>query len=132
MVSHCCVTNHYLCIGVVPRIIRPSADNHRVNAYKSDSISLTCSLNINIPSSVMVTWTSNNTVITIPTNKIIKIESTTTTLQMENLQLSDAGVYQCVFNDAANGWTLRKTITLLITGMLYWIMFIARNPCQNH
>ena len=41
----------------------------------------------------------------------------TTTLTIENLQSSDAGVYQCVFSDAiGSGWVLRRNIMLLITG----------------
>ena len=91
--------------------------DHRVDAYKSGSIPLTCSLNINIPSSVTVTWISNNTVIATSPNKLIEIGSTNTTLLINRLQPSDAGVYQCVFTDTADGWTLRKNITLLITGM---------------
>ena len=131
-ISICCgstshVINHFLCITVVPRIIQPSADNHRENAYKSSSVPLTCSLNVNIPSSVTITWTNNNANVTMSPNKIIEIGNTNTTLLIRNLQLSDTGVYQCVFNDTANGWTLRKTISLLITGMFAYginLMFI--------
>ena len=35
----------------------------------------------------------------------------TTTLVIENPEPSDAGVYQCVFNDSVNGWMLRRNIT---------------------
>ena len=43
----------------------------------------------------------------------------TTTLLIENLQPSDAGVYQCVFNDdIGSGWEIRRNLRLVITGML--------------
>ena len=76
---------------------------------------LTCSLNVNIPSSAIVSWTHNNT-----DPKAANQSSTagsTTTLTVENLQSPDAGVYQCTFNDTdGSGWVLRRNIILLITG----------------
>ena len=81
---------------------------------------LTCSLNVTIPSSVAVGWIHNidNPIPEIKTTKI----GNTTTLPIENLQQSDAGVYQCVFIDdvafGGSGWTLRRNIRLFITGML--------------
>ena len=70
---------------------------------------------VNIPSSAIVSWTHNNT-----NPKAANQSSTagsTTTLTIENLQSSDAGVYQCTFNDTdGSGWTLRRNIMLPITG----------------
>ena len=77
---------------------------------------LTCSLNVMIPSSVTIIWTHNSTSIT---NDKITQTGNTTTLLIENLQPSDAGVYQCVFNDGdvdGSGWILRRNIRLLIRG----------------
>ena len=60
---------------------------------------LTCSLNITIPSTVIVTWSHNITnLITDPSQ--VTTTGSTTTLLIESLQPSDAGDYQCVFNDA--------------------------------
>ena len=84
---------------------------------------LTCSLNITIPSGARVFWIHNIT-ITLSDNQT-SIAGSTTTLTIENLQSSDAGVYQCSFNDVfASGWILRRNIMLLITGMLVaiWTM----------
>ena len=91
------------------RIIRPSTDNEVQIAAKTMA-TLTCSLNVTIPSSVTVTWTHDNTNL----NQTSTADSTTI-LTIENLQSSDAGVYQCVFNDAV-GYTLRRRITLLTSG----------------
>ena len=71
-----------------------------------------CSLNTDIPSSVTVTWLHNgNLVMTTPPNEV-STAGNTTTLVIVNPQPSDAGVYQCVFNDTVNRWTLKRSITL--------------------
>ena len=80
--------------------------------------SIKCSLNITIPSTVIVTWSHNTSLITDLSQ--ITTAGSTTTLLIENLQPSDAGDYQCVFNvnDAAgSGWVLRRKIRLFITGI---------------
>ena len=89
-------------------ITRPSIDND-VQIVTATMATLTCSLNVTIPSSMIITWTHNNT--------IIPVNQTSTTgsdaiLTIESLQLSDDGVYQCVFNDTA-GYTLRRRIIFL-------------------
>ena len=76
--------------------------------------SITCSLNITIPSTVIVTWSHNTSLI------LSQVTQTgnTTTLLIDNLQPSDTGVYQCVFNDVlGSGWIIRRNIRLFITGM---------------
>ena len=73
---------------------------------------LTCSLNVTIPSTVMVTWLHNGSIV-----MTTSPNGNTATLQIENLQQSDAGVYQCVFDDTA-GYVLRRSTNLLIVGML--------------
>ena len=76
---------------------------------------LTCSLNVTIPSSAIVSWTYNNT--NPKATNQVSTTGRTTTLTIENLQSSDAGVYQCTFNDTdGSGWTLRRNIMLLTTG----------------
>ena len=83
--------------------------------------SITCSLNITIPSTVIVTWVHNNS------NAVVGTKNgDTTTLQIENFQPSDAGVYQCVFSDVlGSGWEVRRSLRLVIAGMLHIIMQLS-------
>ena len=76
---------------------------------------LTCSLNATIPSSATVTWLHNGSVIDITSSSSDEIiqTSNSTTLLIGNPQLSDAGVYQCVFNNNA-GYALRRDISLIL------------------
>ena len=107
----------YACFVIIcTEIIQPSVDNSRVIVDMSDPVQLMCSLNIDIPLGVEVMWLHNgSTIVTIPNESTEN--GSTTTLLIEDLQLSDVGVYQCVFNDTENEWILRKNISLLITGM---------------
>ena len=57
-----------------------------------------------------VTWLHNGTIIMTPPNEVSTAGSTTT-LVIRNPQPSDAGVYQCVFNDSVNGWMLSRNIS---------------------
>ena len=100
-------------------ITQPSTDNDvQIVSPTATMATLTCSLNVTIPSSAIVTWTHNNTCF-IPFDQPSTAGSTTT-LTIENLLSSDAGVYQCTFNDAVgSGWILRRNIRLLITSKLY-------------
>ena len=67
-----------------------------------------CSLNVTIPSSMTVTWSHNGTIT--PPNEVLTTGNTTT-LVIKNPQPSDAGIYQCVFNDSVNGWMPRRNIS---------------------
>ena len=79
-----------------------------------------CSLNVDIPSTVAVLWLHNGSIaMTTTPNEVIQ-SGNTVRLLLENLQLSDAGVYQCVFNDTFNDWTLRRNISLVITSMFIY------------
>ena len=104
-----------ICLGnTAPyHITQPPTDNDvQIVSPTATMATLTCSLNVTIPSTVTVTWLHNGSaVMTIPTNSV------TTALLVQNLQPSDAGVYQCVFNDTA-GYVLRRRTNLLIVGML--------------
>ena len=97
-------------------ITQPSTDNDiQIVAPTATMATLTCSLNVTIPSDAVVFWTHNNTLI--PINQVSRVCSTTT-LTIENPRSSDAGIYQCVFNDVANtGWVLSRIVRLYITGM---------------
>ena len=74
------------------------------------SVQLMCSLNVIIPCSMTVTWSHNGTDIMAPPNEVVTAGNTTT-LVITNPQPSNAGVYQCVFNDSVNGWMLQRKIT---------------------
>ena len=108
------------CIYSVVDIIQPTKNSHNVTFDEStSSVQLTCSMNIDIPSSVMVTWMYNdNLVMTTPPNGVITAGNTTT-LVIGNPQPSDAGVYQCVFNDTVNQWTQRRNIFLQMLGKIH-------------
>ena len=68
-----------------------------------------CSLNIDIPSSVNVTWLHNGSDVMTTPNETITVYNTTT-LTITNPQSSDAGVYHCVFNDIVGMWTLKRNL----------------------
>ena len=101
-------------------ITQPSTDNYvQIPSSTATMATLTCSLNVTIPTDMIITWSHNGSVVT----TITPDETTdgTTTLTIENPQLSDDGVYLCTFNDvASSGWVLERNIILLITGMLIY------------
>ena len=99
-------------------ITQPLIDNDvQIVSPTMASYSVTCSLNVTISSTVTVTWLHNGSVVmTTPPNEVTQTGNTTT-LVIRNLQPSDTGVYQCVFNDTA-GYVLRRSTTLLIFGKL--------------
>ena len=103
-------------------ITQPSTDNDvQIVSPTATMATLTCSLNITIPSTVIVFWTHNDTLF-IDRSSQITTAGNTTTLLIEDLQPSDAGDYECVFNDViGSGWTLRRNIRLVVAGMLHII-----------
>ena len=101
---------------ILTEITRPSVDKRVIVDVSASPVQLNCSLNIDISSSVAVTWLHNGSTIMTPPIELTQTDNTTTLL-IRDLQLSDAGVYQCVFNDTSSNWTLTRNISLLITGM---------------
>ena len=70
-------------------ITQPSTDNDvQIVSPTATMATLTCSLNINIPSSVTVVWIHNNTIALSPSSA----SGNTTTLVIQYPQPSDAGV----------------------------------------
>ena len=96
-------------------ITQPSTDNDvQIVSPTATMVTLTCSLNITIPSSLFVRWLYNGNLMMGSTN------GNTARLQIRNLAAA-AGVYQCVFTDVFVGWTIRRNIRLNIIGMdLTW------------
>ena len=100
-ITNICLPNYINAVAIIysytaPKIIQPPADFHIVTFNEStSSVLLMCSLNITIPSSVTVTWTHDNNSV-MPHNAVIQTGNTTV-LSIRNPQLSDAGLYQCVF-----------------------------------
>ena len=104
---------------------------------------LTCSLNVTIPFSVVMTWSHNGSVISVitpndvSTDKSIRTANATTagnttTLVIENPEPSNAGDYECAFNDGAgSGWLLRRRIRLLITSKLSKLANTHTDVCTN-
>ena len=94
-------------------IIQPTTNSHTVTFSKStSSVQLMCSLNADIPSSVTVTWLHNDSIAMITPPNGVLTAGNTTTLAIGNAQPSDAGIYQCVFNDTVDRWILRRDIIL--------------------
>ena len=102
-------------------ITQPSTDNDvEVVSPTATMATLTCSLNITIPSDMIIFWEYNTNLITDLSQ--MTTAGNTTTLLIQNLQPSDAGDYECIFNDAVgSGFTVRRNIRLVIAGMLHII-----------
>ena len=98
-------------------ITQPSTDyDAQIVSPTATRATLTCSLNISISSDVIVTWLHNGT---ITLNNVTQAGGTTV-LIIKNPQPSDAGVYQCVFDDSGgSGWVLQRSTRLFIGGSLF-------------
>ena len=98
---------------------QPSTDNDvQIVSPTATMTSITCSLNITIPSRTIVIWSHNGGIATTASNKNEIRTSHGTTLLIENPRSSDAGVYQCTFYGITyDGWVLKRNIRLLITGI---------------
>ena len=122
-------------------ITQPTTDNDvQIVSPTATMANLTCSLNVNIPTSMIIIWNRNGSFVATTTitddNGVGSGTSTayshvadkTTKLVIDNLKPSDAGDYQCVFNDSTgSGWVLTRNIRLFITSMFLWhkIIFVC-------
>ena len=102
-------------------ITQPSTDyDVQIVSPTATMVNLTCSLNVTIPVYVQILWihiVHNNKHEIMSKRKQQLKDDKTATLLVKNLQPSDAGIYQCVFNDqAGSGWTLRRNIQVCIIG----------------
>ena len=92
-------------------ITQPSTDNDvQIVSPTATMATLTCSLNVTIPSSMIVQWTHNN-------QRLPSGDPTgnTTTLVIDDFQPSDVDVYQCLFSDIFDSkWILTRNINLLV------------------
>ena len=76
------------------------------------SFNLSCALNVNIPSGIMITWLHNGNVeVNLTTNR--EQTSNSVTLRRRNIQPADSGVYQCVLSNTAIGLTLKRKIIVI-------------------
>ena len=92
-------------------IDQPSSRSvNNVTYVKSESsVQLMCSLDINIPSNVTVTWLHNEMVV-MKTEYDENSNTSTTTLAIRNPQSDDD--YVCIFTDMVNGWILSRSFAL--------------------
>ena len=113
------------------QITQPSTDNV-VQIVPADAkvASVTCSLNITIPSTVIVTWSHNNTNIT-DASQVTQTDNATRLVIPRNPQPSDAGVYQCMFNDTA-GYVLGRSITLIVGKLFIYFTCINQSFYGMH
>ena len=100
---------------------QPSTDNDvQIVSPTATMTSITCSLNITIPSTVIVVWSHSGSIATTASNKNAIKTSHGTTLLIENPRSSDTGVYQCTLHNVASGWILKRNIRLFITSMFLY------------
>ena len=97
----------YIMIFTAPYyIIQPSTDDTVQIVPLNAALNLTCTLNVEIPAGMTVTWLHNGDVIRTITNPV---DANTNTVQLTE---SEAGVYQCAFN-YTTGYIVRRNITVL-------------------
>jgi len=112
--------------------IQPSTDyDVQIVSSTATMASVTCSLNVTIPSSVLVLWRYNGSIVSTTSPNNVTKTGNIATLLIGNFQPSDAGVYQCVLNNPTIGWVLRRNIRLFITGMFVQ-MVLAIIICINY
>ena len=103
------------CKGIVApyRITQPAAVVQIIPTIATVT-NMTCSVNDTTSCNVSFSWLYNDRDIAeTPQDRYsIMEDSITTTLRIEKLRSSDAGVYQCLATGLDNGWTLRRTIKL--------------------
>ena len=95
-------------------ITQPPANNDLQIVFPNVTMmNLSCALNVNIPSGMMITWLHNGNVeVNLTTNR--EQTSNSVTLRRNiHTQASDAGVYQCVFSDTTIELTLKRKITVI-------------------
>jgi len=100
---------------------QPSTDyDVQIVSPAATMANVTCSLNVTIPSSMLVLWRHNGSLVKTTSPNNATQTGNTATLLIGNLQPSDAGVYQCLLNNPNILWVLRRNIRLLITGMFVY------------
>ena len=110
----CTIVYYGVSITAPYHIAQPSTDDHvRIVSITEMNVTLRCSLSVNIPANVTITWLHNGRVVE---STITLVDQTTNTVQLT--RIPQEGVYQCVFNDAV-GYILRRNITLL--GMYMYV-----------
>ena len=100
----------YVIIFTAPYyIIQPSSDDTVliVPPNTVTNFQLTCTLNVEIPAGMTVTWLHNDNLIWAMTNQN---DASPNTLQL--IGRYEAGVYQCAFN-YTTGYVVRRNITVL-------------------
>ena len=100
--------------NLIPYHITQPNNDIQIVSPTATMFNLMCSLNVSIPSGILVTWLHNGNVVIRLTTQIRL--ANTLILSLINFEPSAAGVYQCVLNDTVIGRTLRRSITLFITG----------------
>jgi len=111
---------------------QPSTDNDvQIVLPNATMAIISCSLNITIPSNVIIFWRHNGSLVNLrPPNNATQTGNTTTLL-IGNLQPSDAGVYQCVFNNPIpNGWVLRRNIRLITSMLVINLLKVTHFYCK--
>ena len=89
-------------------IVQPSTDNFMQTVFETaTNATLRCSLNINIPASMTITWMFDG--VALPPSNTTQ-NNQTTILRLRSPPRN--GIYQCIFNDAV-GYILRRSITLV-------------------
>ena len=88
-------------------IIQPSSDDtvQIIPPNAGTNFQVTCSLNVNIPAGMTVTWSHNGSIIITITTPV---DVNTNILQTTAI----SGVYQCAFN-YTTGYIVRRNITVL-------------------
>ena len=104
------------------QLLLPSTDNDvQIVSLTATMATLICSLNITIPTNMFIFWDHNGDIATTASNINAIQTSHGTKLLIEDPQSSDAGVYQCLFNNVVNdGWALRRNIRLFIMSMFLY------------
>ena len=110
-------------------IIQPSTDDTVliIPPNATTNFQVTCTLNVEIPVGMTVTWSRNGNLIWTLTNPI---DANTNTLRLTGEP--QAGVYHCAFN-YTTGYIVRRNITVLgMCNIIHSYSHIASYKCHKH